>query len=130
MKNVVDAIPAIRKIAAQELPMKTLYRAKRLLDALEAHLRFYDEARETIMSRCCDIADGRYIPKPGMAKELEDKMRELLEVELDMDGVTALKLPADDGMKLSYADLCALCALDGLIEIDFGEGKDESGETA
>ena len=42
MKTLVDALPSIRKIAGQELSMKTLYRVKRLLDKLEAHLRIYD----------------------------------------------------------------------------------------
>ena len=94
MKTLVDALPSIRKISGQDLSMKTLYRAKRLLDKLEAHLRFYDEKRTEIMERCCTVKEGKYVPKPDMAEALEADMR------------------------LSYADLCAL---DGLVEIEFEE---------
>ena len=83
MKTLVDALPSIRKIAGQELSMKTLYRVKRLLDKLEAHLRIYDEQRTKIMERCCTVEDGKYVPKPDMAETLEADMRELLDVEID-----------------------------------------------
>ena len=121
MKTLVDALPSIRKIAGQELSMKTLYRVKRLLDKLEAHLRIYDEQRTKIMERCCVVEDGRYVPKPGMAETLESDMRELLDVEVDMDGIQAIRLPAEEDLRLSYADLCAL---DGLVEIEFEEEEE------
>lgn len=118
MKTLVDALPSIRKIAGQELSMKTLYRVKRLLDKLEAHLRIYDEQRTKIMERCCVVEGGKYVPKPDMAETLEADMRELLDVEIDMDGIQAIRLPAEEDLRLSYADLCALA---GLVEIDFEE---------
>lgn len=118
MKTLVDALPSIRKIAGQELSMKTLYRVKRLLDKLEAHLRFYNEKRTEIMERCCVVENGRYVPKPDMAETLEADMRELLDVEIDMDGIQAIRLPAEEDLRLSYADLCALA---GLVEMDFEE---------
>lgn len=121
MKTLVDALPSIRKIAGQELSMKTLYRVKRLLDKLEAHLRIYDEQRTKIMERCCVVEDGRYVPKPDMAETLESDMRELLDVEVDMDGIQAIRLPAEEDMRLSYADLCALA---GLVEIEFEEKEE------
>ena len=121
MKTLVDALPSIRKIAGQDLHAKTLYRVKRLLDKLEAHLRFYDEKRTEIMERCCTVEDGKYGPKPDMAETLEADMRELLDVEIEMDGIQAIRLPAEEDMRLSYADLCAL---DGLVEIEFEEEEE------
>ena len=121
MKTLVDALPSIRKIAGQDLHAKTLYRVKRLLDKLEAHLRFYDEKRTEIMERCCTVEDSKYVPKPDMAETLEADMRELLDVEIEMDGIQAIRLPAEEDMRLSYADLCAL---DGLVEIEFEEEKE------
>ena len=119
MKTLVDALPSIRKIAWQDLHAKTLYRVKRLLDKLEAHLRFYDEKRTEIMERCCTVENGKYVPKPDMAETLEADMRELLDVE--MDGIQAIRLTAEEDMRLSYADLCAL---DGLVEIEFEEEEE------
>ena len=121
MKTLVDALPSIRKIAGQDLHAKTLYRVKRLLDKLEAHLRFYDEKRTEIMERCCTVEDVKYVPKPDMAETLEADMRELLDVEIEMDGIQAIRLPAEEDMRLSYADLCAL---DGLVEIEFEEEEE------
>ena len=121
MKNIVDAIPSIRKIANQDLSMKTLYRAKRLLDKLEGHLRFYDEKRTAIMEKCCDTENDKYIPKPEMSETLEKEMRELLDLDIDMDEIKAVRIPAEEDMRLSYADLCAL---EGLIEVDFNEEKE------
>ena len=121
MKTLVDALPSIRKIAGQDLHAKTLYRVKRLLDKLEAHLRFYDEKRTEIMERCCTVEDGKYVPKPDMAETLEADMRELLDVEIEMDGIQAIRLPAEEDMRLSYADLCAL---GGLVEIEFEEEEE------
>ena len=121
MKTLVDALPSIRKIAGQDLHAKTLYRVKRLLDKLEAHLRFYDEKRTEIMERCCTVENDKYVPKPDMAETLEADMRELLDVEIEMDGIQAIRLPVEEDMRLSYADLCAL---DGLVEIEFEEEEE------
>ena len=118
MKTLVDAVPSIKKIANEELPMGTLYKVKRILDKLESHLAFYDEKRQSILEKYCDVEDGRYVPKEECAERLENEMRELLDVELDMEGIQKLKLKADDSMRLSYADLCALKEF---IEFEFTE---------
>ena len=84
-------------------------------------LRFYDEKRTAIMEKCCDTENDKYIPKPEMSETLEKEMRELLDLDIDMDEIKAVRIPAEEDMRLSYADLCAL---EGLIEVDFNEEKE------
>ena len=67
------------------------------------------------------MENGKYVSKPDMAETLEADMRELLDVEIEMDGIQAIRLPAEEDMRLSYADLCAL---DGLVEIEFEEEEE------
>ena len=129
MKTVVDALPSIRKIANHDLPMQTLYRVKRLLDKLDAHLRFYDEKRAEIIGKYCETGeDGRQRAKDGTEDSLEREMSDLLSVFIDTDDVKPVKIPANDGLRLSYADLCALDTLDGLVVIDFGEEEESDGK--
>ena len=129
MKTVVDALPSIRKIANHDLPMQTLYRVKRLLDKLDAHLRFYDETRAEIIGKYCETGeDGRQRAKDGAEDSLEREMSELLSVSIDTEDVKPVKIPTNDGLRLSYADLCALDTLDGLVVIDFGEEADDNRE--
>ena len=47
-------------------------------------------------------------------------MRELLDLDIE-DEIKAVRIPAEEDMRLSYADLCAL---EGLIEVEFDEEKE------
>lgn len=121
MKAIVDASPALKKIAAQDLPVRVLYSARRLLDEIDTHLGFYDEKRAEIVMRHCENVEGHYIPRPGEAAEIDAAVKELLDIDLDMSKFVPITLPAD-GLRLSYTDLKAIEQLDGLINIDVGEG--------
>lgn len=116
MKTIVDALPSIRKIANQDLSTKTLYKVRLLLDKLELHLKFYDEQREKIMQKYCEIKKDRYVPKEDKVNELENDMTELLNLELE--DISAVNIPAEDNIKLSYNDLCLLKEI---IIINFDE---------
>ena len=56
-----------------------------------------------------------------LLEELEKEMRELLDLDIDMDEIKAVRIPAEEDMRLSYADLCAL---EGLVEVEFDEEKE------
>lgn len=123
IKNIVDALPAIRKIANQDLSMPTLYKVKMLMDKLDVQYRFYDEGRSKIITKYCDERDGKYVPRETEKEELEKGMREILAVEIDAKEIKPVTIPATENLKLSYADLSTL---DGLIKINFDE---ENGDT-
>lgn len=118
MKQLVDAVPSIQKIAGQDLHTGTLYRVSRLIGKSESHLKFYDERRAVILEECGTWENSKYVPKPDMTEVLENKMRELLDLDLDMEGIKPVKIPAYEDVRLSYADLRLL---EGFVEIEFEE---------
>ena len=118
MKELVDALPSIRKIAGQDLSAKTLYRVSLLLDRFEGQLRAYDETRNKLIEKYCDTAEGKVIPKKGSESDFEREMLELLDMELDMANVKPVEIPADEDFRISYSDLCAM---NGFIKIKFDE---------
>lgn len=122
MKQLVDAVPSMQKIAGQDLHTGTLYRVSRLIGKTESHLKFYDERRAAILEECGAWENGKYVPKPDMTEVLESKMRELLDLDIDMEGIRMVKIPAAEDVRLSYADLCLL---EGLVEIEFEEDEEE-----
>lgn len=121
MKTLVDALPSIRKIAGQDLHAKTLYRAKRLLDRFDRELKAYDETREKLIEKYCDRKDGKVVPKPDRAAEFEQEMRELLNMDVDMNGVQPVEIPAEEDVRISYTDLCLLGEF---IKIKFEEEEE------
>lgn len=122
MKQLVDAVPSMQKIAGQDLHTGTLYRISRLLGKAEPHLKFYDERRAAILEECGAWENGKYVPKPDMVETLETKMQELLGLDLDMEGIKPVKIPAYEDVRISYADLRLL---EGLIKIEFEEDEEE-----
>ena len=118
MKSLVDALPSIRKIAGQDLHAKTLYRVSLLLDRFDKELKAYDETREKLIEKYCDRKDGKVIPKPDCAADFEREMLELLDMEIDMNGMKPVEIPADEDIRISYADLCLLSEF---IKIKFEE---------
>ena len=118
IRELVDALPSIRKLSGQDLRAKTLYRVSMLLDRFDGELKSYDTAREKLIERYCERKGDKIVPKPEYAEEFEREMLELLDTEIDMDGVKAVEIPADEEVRLSYSDLCLL---DGFVKIKFEE---------
>lgn len=121
IKNLVDALPSIRKIAEQDLHAKTLYRVSLLLDRFEGELEAYDMTREKLIEKYCDRHEGgTIVPKAGCAEQFEEEMQELLDTELE--GVCTVMIPAEEDIRMSYADVRALR---GFIEIDFEKEEEK-----
>lgn len=118
MKELVDALPSINKIANQELSSPTLYRVNKLLGKFDEELKFYDKRRMELIDKYCEKLDGKVTPKKETAEEFEAAMRELLGVEVDVGGVKMVEIPEDENIRLSYADLCVL---EGFITIKWNE---------
>ena len=73
-----------------------------------------------ILTHSSKIRGGR--TKQIMVETLETKMQELLGLDLDMEGIKPVKIPAYEDVRISYADLRLL---EGLIEIEFEEDEEE-----
>jgi hypothetical protein len=118
IRELVDALPSIRKLSNQDLRAKTLYRVSLLLDRFDGELKSYDTAREKLIEKYCDTAEGKVIPKKGSESDFEREMLELLDMELDTANLKPVEIPADEDFRISYADLCAM---NGFIKIKFDE---------
>lgn len=121
LKKIVEATPALREIANQRLPMKTLYRVTSLIRKVQPQLDFFDEQNNKIISEHCTEDEGGFILPVANRKEFEKAQDELLNLDVDVE-ITPVTIPETEAenLKLSYNDICAL---EGFVEIEFSESK-------
>lgn len=114
MIQVVNALPTLQKLASCELTLKTLYRINKLLGNLENEVAFYNEHREKMLAKYCEVVDNRYVPRAEDEAKLNAELNELLGTEIDTQ-ITEVVLSIDEDVKLSYNDLVAL---EGFVRIE------------
>ena len=98
--NLIDAIPALRKLNNLDLPLKTGFKVYRLVEAVNAELGFFTEKREAIQKK----ADNR-----------DSEIQELVNQEVELDAAKVTIIMTDD-LRLSAADIAVLMPF-----IDFKE---------
>ena len=111
-KTLVDAVPALRKLSAQDMALSTLHRLHILIGKATPHLQFYDEKRNAILKKYCVEDGGRLVPLPDKKSALERDIGALLDV--DIDDIEPITVSGED-VKLSYADYVAL---GGIIDFE------------
>lgn len=119
IRKIVEATPALREIANQRLPMKTLYRVTRLIREIQPQLDFYDEQYQKLIVEYCTEDEGGFLLPVGSKTDFENALNELfdLDVEVNIEPVSIPENEAEN-LRLSYNDICAL---EGFIEITFKE---------
>lgn len=118
MKELIDALPSIRKISEQDLSTKTLYSVSKTMKKLENELDFYDKRRQQLIEDYCEEKDGRTEPKPEYKEVFEREFLELLNLDITPDGFKPVEIPENENIRLSYSDLCAV---EGIFTIKFAE---------
>lgn len=114
IRQVVDALPSLQKLAGQDLSIKKLYKISKLLGNLDGEVAFYNEQRNKILSQHCDIVGNQYVPKAENMDKLNAELNELLDTDIECD-VKEVALGDNENIKLSYNDLMAL---KGFIRIE------------
>ncbi len=104
LRELIDALPSIRKISEQDLSMDTLYRVSKTMKELEKALDFYEEQRQEIFNEYCDEKDGKIEPKPGFEEIFEEQFSELLDLDVT-DDLKPVEIPVNEKIRLSYSDL-------------------------
>lgn len=119
IRKIVEATPALREIANQRLPMKTLYPVTSLIRKVQPQLDFYDEQYNKIIADHCTQDEGGFMLPAENKKAFDAALTELLDLDVGVE-ITPVTIPETDteNLKLSYNDICAL---EGLIEIGFSE---------
>ena len=112
--QVVEALPSLQKLAGQDISIKKLYKISKLLGNLESEIAFYNEQRNKIMSKYCDIEGSQYVPRAEDLVKLNTEMNELLDTEIECE-VKEVILGTEEDVKLSYNDLVAL---EGFVRIE------------
>lgn len=108
LETIVNAYPALCKLAGQDLPLPTLYRFSKLIAVLEPEINFFIQQREKLFAAYGKTEQDGYTILPEHMEVFGDKMRELTEMELEIDGganALPLVLPLVHNVNLSFNDL-------------------------
>jgi hypothetical protein len=112
--QVVNALPALQKLAKQDMSLKKLYKISKLLGNLDSEIAFYNEQRGKILAKHCDIVGNQYVPRAEDEAALNAELNELLNTEIDAE-IVEVVIGCDENIKLSYNDLMAM---EGFVRIE------------
>lgn len=119
IRKLVEATPALREIANQRLPMKTLYRVARLIREIQPQLDFYDEQYQKLIMEYCTEDEGGFLLPVDSKAAFENALNELYDLDVEVKTIPVSVSEAEaENLKLSYNDICAL---EGFVEIVFNE---------
>lgn len=119
LKKIIDAVPALQKLANADMSLKRLYWVKKLITQLESEVKFFNEEREKIIKKHCE--NGKV--KPDHVDEYKKDFEELLALEVNVN-YKEVEIPDTEDIKLSVNDLEAL---NGFVKVLFeDEGNDNS----
>lgn len=121
MSDLIYAQEAFKKLCAQNLSLKTLYRLFGFLDKIEAQMKFYDVQRMRILGEYCRLENGRYEPIAETEAEFNQRFNELMNLDVDLgDTELPIEISENEDIKLSYSDLITLRKF---IKLTGGENK-------
>lgn len=115
--QVVNALPALKKLANYELTLQKLYNVKKLLGNLENEIAFYNEQRNKILTKYCDVVGNQYVPRKEDMDKLNAELDELLNTDIECE-IKEVAIGIDEDVKLSYNDLIVL---QGFVRIEGDE---------
>ena len=114
IKQVVDALSALQKLAGQDLSIKKLYKISKLLGNLEKEIAFFNEQKSKLFAKYCDVVGNQYVPKKETEAQFSQEFNELLDTDIECD-IKEVVIGDDENIKLSYNDLVAL---NGFVRIE------------
>lgn len=117
LRKIVKAAPVLRKLGRCEFSVAQLYRATKLINAVNAELAIYDAGRRELIERHCEKDGERMKYKDGTGEAFNRELQELLDVEVELTA-KPLVLTERDNIRLT---LCDMDALQGLVEIEVSE---------
>lgn len=118
MGKIVEALPALQKLAGADLTPKTLYWVSKIMSKLDKELAFFNEQQAKILQALgTELEGGKWKLPPENRATFEERMMELANIEIEGD-FKVVKLPMTENVSLSYNDMKML---EGLVELDFVE---------
>lgn len=122
-RQVIEFINSVsaNKLASKRLPVKVAYAISRNLDKMNNIITSYETARKTLLDQYAEkdeegkakVEDGNYVIQEDQKQAFSDEMKELLEVENEIDLHTinmdeVEKCDTDKYDSLTTADLMTL----------------------
>ena len=122
-RQVIEFINSVsaNKLASKRLPVKVAYAISRNLDKMNNIITSYETARKTLLDQYAEkdeegkakMKDGNYVIQEDQKQAFSDEMKELLEVENEIDLHTinmdeVEKCDTDKYDSLTTADLMTL----------------------
>lgn len=122
-RQVIEFINSVsaNKLASKRLPVKIAYAISRNLDKMNNIITSYETARKTLLDQYAEkdeegkakVKDGNYVIQEDQKQAFSDEMKELLEVENEIDLHTinmdeVEKCDTDKYDSLTTADLMTL----------------------
>ncbi len=120
LRNIVKAAPVLQKLTRHEFSVAQLYRATKLINAVNAELAIYNDGRRELIERHCEKDGDKLKYKDGTGVDFNRELQELLDVEVELN-VKPLVLTERDNIRLTLADMDAL---DGLVELKIDDGEE------
>lgn len=120
LRNIVKSAPVLRKLGRCEFSVAQLYRATKLINAVNAELAIYDAGRRELIERHCEKDGEKMKYKDGTGIAFNRELQELLDVEVELNA-KPLVLTERDNIRLTLADMDAL---DGLVELKIDDGEE------
>lgn len=107
IKQTIEAIPALNKLADTELDIKSAYKVSKTLSALKDEVEFFNLSKQKIIEKYGNVNDdGSVDYAPGKQAEAQKEFSELINLEVQTK-IEKIELSAE-GIKLTANDILAL----------------------
>ena len=116
LKEIVSAVPALGKLAAANLRLKTAYELKKAADILQKEVDFFEQERRKIVEKYGTAQeDGAVLIPAEQRAQADEEYVRLLSMEVQPD-FSRLQISISEDAKLSVNDLAALAPFADFIE--------------
>lgn len=118
--EIIGALPALQKLAAEKLTAKALYRVSKTLSRLDKEIGFFNTERCKIVEELGEKVkdkEGAYEIPAANREEFNKRIKELSDIEIDPP-IAIIKLTTSEDICLSYNDLRMLEGIVELVEPD------------
>ena len=107
VKQLIDAIPALQKVAQQEFQISTLRRVRSLMEIVDAELGTFYSARDELLAKFgVEVSPSKW-EIPADKIDLYNEQLEFL-VNRETVAIPEVEISEDEPIRLSYTDLCKL----------------------
>ena len=116
LKEIVSTVPALGKLAAANLRLKTAYELKKTADILQKEVDFFEQERRKIVEKYGTVReDGAVLIPAEQRAQADEEYVRLLSMEVQPD-FSRLQISVSEDAKLSVNDLAALAPFADFIE--------------